>query len=305
MRFQQILVGRVKMNTGNIGFRSNNVGDIISLFHEKLDGIYGDGEVRVFVEMLFEAFEGWDKVALLLNRGATINQSDLLRFHWALEDLKRQRPIQHIIGWVEFCGCRIGVDETTLIPRPETEEIVSKTIALFEERPPRRVLDICTGSGCIAIALAKAWPEAEIMAVDVSEEALAKARKNADENGVKVDFVRCDLLKDEPPLPYPFDLIISNPPYVCESERETMRANVLDYEPELALFVPDEDALVFYRRIAAISRKMLIDKGTIILEINERFGKETLEEMKKEGLYGKVERDFRGKDRIIIAERRQ
>lgn len=293
------------MNTGNIGFRSNKVGDIISLFHEKLDGIYGDGEVRVFVEMLFEAFEGWDKVALLLNRGATINQSDLLKFHWALEDLKKQRPIQHIIGWVEFCGCRIGVDETTLIPRPETEEIVSKTIALFEERPPRRVLDICTGSGCIAIALAKAWPEAEIVAVDVSEEALAKARKNADENGVKVDFVRCDLLKEEPPLSYPFDLIISNPPYVCESERVTMRANVLDYEPELALFVPDEDALVFYRRIAAISRKMLIDKGTIILEINERFGKETLEDMEKEGLYGKVERDFRGKDRIIIAERRQ
>lgn len=290
------------MNTENIRFSSNKIADVERLFHKELDSIYGAGETRMMVRMLFEAWMGWTLAELLAKREETINQSDLLRFHWALEDLKKGRPIQHIIGWTEFGGCRIEVDGSTLIPRPETEEIVEKTIALYGGRPPRMVLDICTGSGCMAIALAKAWPTAEVAAVDISEEALAKARVNAAKNGVKVDFVRCDILKEDLPLPYPVDLIVSNPPYVCERERKEMSANVLDYEPWMALFVPDEDPMLFYRQIAQHCRRWLGGRGRIVVEINERYGDETLSEFERQGAKGRVERDFMGKERMVIAE---
>lgn len=299
------------MNTTGIRFRSNRVGDIERLFHEELDGIYGDGEVRMIVRMLFEAWMGWGFAELLAKREERINQSDLLRFHWALKDLLKCRPIQQIIGWTEFCGCRIAVDETTLIPRPETEEIVEKTIALLKGEQPRRVLDLCTGSGCIAIALSKAWPDAEVTAVDISRGALSKARENAESNGVRVTFLESDIMEERPVKemgiapPYPFDLIISNPPYVCESEREKMNRNVLDYEPGRALFAEDENALCFYQRIAGMGREMLSERGKIVVEINERFGKETLRVFEAAGFEGSVERDFCGKERMIIATRKQ
>lgn len=293
------------MNTDNIRFASNKVRDVKRLFHAELDSIYGSSETGMFVRMLFEAWMGWSQPDLMVRGDETINQSDLLQFHWALEDLKRQRPIQHIIGWTEFCGCRIAVDETTLIPRPETEEIVEKTIALYGGREPQRVLDICTGSGCIAIALAKAWPNAEVMAVDFSAGALEKARQNAEKNGVRVTFLQSDILKEELVLPHPFELIISNPPYVCESERRLMQRNVLDYEPGTALFVPDDDPLLFYRRIAALCQDHLSEKGQLVLEINENYGRETMGEIEKEHFCGRVEKDFHGKERMIIAEKGQ
>ena len=152
-------MGRMGMNTRNLRFRSNRVRDIASLFHEELDGMYGSGEVGVFLDMLFEAFLGWDKVRLLTSREQTIDQSDLLRFHWALEDLKQSRPIQHIIGYTDFCGCRIAVSPDVLIPRPETEEIVNWTINKFSILNSQfSILDLCTGSGCIAIALKRPFP---------------------------------------------------------------------------------------------------------------------------------------------------
>ncbi|MBQ6956208.1 MAG: peptide chain release factor N(5)-glutamine methyltransferase [Bacteroidales bacterium] len=290
------------MNTGNIRFSSNKARDVSALFHKELDTIYGSSEVSVFIDMLFEDFVGWDKVRMLLNGDGTVNQSDLLRFHWALEDLLRQRPIQHIIGWTDFCGCRIHVDESTLIPRPETEEIVQKTIAYYGERHPCRVLDLCTGSGCIAIALAKAWPDAEVMAADISPEALMKARQNAETNGVRVEFIETDILKEKIALPHPVDLMISNPPYVMDSERSQMHRNVLDYEPWQALFVEDSDPLVFYKKIAELWRTMRSKEGIAIAEINERWGAETLKVFEREGGKGRIEKDFRGKDRMIIVE---
>lgn len=305
------------MNTTNIRFRSNKVNDIERLFHEELDGKYGDGEVRMMLRLLFEAWMGWSYAELLVKRGESINQSELLRFHWALEDLKKFRPIQQIIGWTEFCGCRIGVDESTLIPRPETEEIVEKTIAMYESseglKRPKRVLDLCTGSGCIAIALAKAWSGVEVIGVDISARALMKARENAEKNEVRVTFSEADIMSNKfntehigsETLPYPFELIISNPPYVCESERREMRANVLDYEPGNALFVEDDDALCFYRRIAELSRKLLSDEGRVVVEINERLSSETLSVFEEAGFKGRFERDFRGKERMIICERKR
>jgi len=292
------------MNTRNLRFRSNRVRDILALYHEELDGMYGSGEVGTFLDMLFEAFLGWDRVRLLTSREQTIDQSDLLRFHWALEDLKRHRPIQHIIGHVDFCGCRIAVCPDVLIPRPETEEMVNwitSQSSIFN--PQSSILDLCTGSGCIAIALKKAFSEAETTAVDISPKALAIARQNAEKNGVEVHFVEEDVLDGVNGFNGSYGLIVSNPPYVMESEREQMQPNVLNYDPALALFVPDYDPLRFYKAIAAIAKEHLSDDGLLVVEINEALASETCAVFETQGFAPKVHEDFRGKPRWISATR--
>jgi len=296
-------MGRMGMNTRNLRFRSNRVRDILSLFHEDLDGMYGTGEVAVFIEMLFDAFLGWGKVRLLTSREQTIDQSDLLRFHWALEDLKRHRPIQHIIGYVDFCGCRIAVSPDVLIPRPETEELVQWIISTFNiQHSTFNILDLCTGSGCIAIALKKAFPRADAVAVDVSAKALEIARQNAQNNGVDVCFEQTDLLKKTFHFPLSsFHLIVSNPPYVMEKERAQMARNVLDYDPPLALFVPDDDPLRFYRAIAAIADRHLAAGGLLVVEINEALADETSRLLSGWGFIPIVHTDFRGRPRWISA----
>ena len=289
------------MNTRNLRFCSNRVCDILRLFHDELDGLYGSGEVSVFCEMLFEAFLGWDKVRLLTSKGQTIDQSDLLRFHWALEDLKRQRPIQHIIGYTDFCGCRIEVSPDVLIPRPETEEMVNY-IVQRGKRKVENVLDLCTGSGCIAIALKKAFPEATVTAVDISDKALAVAKKNAVRNNTPVNFLQADILATDFQLPISnYQFIISNPPYVMEKERKQMQRNVLDYDPVLALFVPDDDPLRFYKAIAAIAKRHLAPRGMLVVEINEALSDETAALLRGQGFIPVVHEDFRGKPRWVSA----
>ena len=307
------------MNTRNLRFRSNRVRDIISLFHEELDTLYGSGEVSVFCEMLFEAYLGWDKVKLLTSKEQTINQSDLLRFHWALEDLKKYRPIQHIIGHTDFCECRIAVSPDVLVPRPETEEMVEWCISQFSVlrpamqtlsttesklfptgNPQFSILDLCTGSGCIAIALKKAFPEAEVTAVDVSSKALAIAQKNAQENHTDITFLQADLLAPIFQLsPLTFQFIISNPPYIRDNERTLMQRNVLDYDPELALFVPNDDPLCFYRAIASFADKHLAQSGSLVVEINEALADETCSLLREKGFKATLYTDFRGKSRWI------
>lgn len=288
------------MNTRNIRFRSNHVRDIIGLFHEELDGMYGTDEVGVFLDMLFDAFLGWDKVRLLTSREQTVDQSDLLRFHWALEDLKRHRPIQHIIGHVDFCGCRIAVTPDVLIPRPETEEIV-EWIVCSGQCVVDSILDLCTGSGCIAIALKKAFPAADVTAVDISPEALEIARQNAKNNDVEVRLVEGDVLDELNGINGSYGLIVSNPPYVMEKERAQMRRNVLDYDPALALYVPDDDPLRFYKAIADIAKEHLAKDGLLVVEINEALADETCEIIKATGLCPVTYHDFRGKPRWISA----
>ncbi len=324
------------MNTRNLRFRSNCVRDILLLYHEELDGVYGSGEVGAFLTMLFEAFLGWGKVRLLTSKEQTIDQSDLLRFHWALEDLKQYRPIQHIIGYTDFCGCRIVVSPDVLIPRSETEEIVDWITSYMSygesevnrnsiETQPKlnrrniggtselgrrntegrpKLIDLCTGSGCIAIALKKAFPQADVTAVDISSAALKIAQKNAQSNDVEVRFLQGNVLNDINGLNGVdgfYGLIVSNPPYVMESERAQMQRNVLDYDPELALFVPDDDPLRFYRAIAAIAKHHLDKDGLLVVEINEALADETCEVIKAAGLAPTVHDDFRGKHRWISA----
>ena len=290
------------MNTRNIRFRSNRVRDILALMHEELDGMYGPGEVSAFGEMLFEAFLGWDRVRLLTSREQTIDQSDLLRFHWAVEDLKRHRPVQHIIGYVDFGGCRIAVSPDVLIPRPETEEMVGWIVKSFELRVMSGgILDLCTGSGCIAIALKKAFPQAEVTAVDVSPAALEMARQNAQNNGVEVRFVEGDVLDGVNGFNGSYGLIVSNPPYVMERERAQMQPNVLDYDPALALFVPDDDPLRFYKAIAAIAKEHLAADDLLAVEINEALADETAALFRTYGFSPAIHDDFRGRRRWISA----
>ena len=297
------------MNTTNLHIPSNKVRDIERYFITELRDIYAEGEIRMFVRMLFEAFFGWSQTELLLRREETVNQSDLLHFHWAVEDLKRHRPIQHIIGWTELCGCRIEVTKDTLIPRPETEEIVNWTInhfSRFKNQDSKiRILDLCTGSGCIAIALAKHLPQAQVTAVDISEKALAVAKRNAETNNVAVDFLQADILSPFTIHNSQFTLIISNPPYVMDKERAVMQPNVLDWEPAQALFVPDSDPLLFYRAIADIAANHLAPDGILVLEINEQLGYETTALFASHVFATTLHSDFRSKTRILTATKKR
>ena len=293
-------------NTTHMHIPSNRVRDIERYIRTELDELYPEGELRMFTQMLFEAYMGWSTAQLLLHRDDTINQSDLLKFHWAVEDLKQYRPIQHIIGYTDFCDCRIAVSPDVLIPRPETEEIVLKATELLNDSGANvqegNFLDLCTGSGCIAIALAKQFPKAKVYAVDISAKALDLAQKNAERNHVAVEFVQSDILQETFALPCPtFDLIISNPPYIQEKERCDMERNVLEYEPSLALFVPDKDPLKFYRAIGLYALQHLTCKGLLILEINEHLGSATCQLLQDIGFVTQLLQDFRGKDRSIIA----
>ena len=290
------------MNTRNMHIPSNKVRDIERYCFLELAPLYPEGEIRQMIYMLFEAYLGWDKVQYLVHRGETINQSDLLKFHWAVEALKHQKPIQQVIGYTEFCDCHIEINEDVLIPRPETEEIVHHL--LQSKIHPTTILDICTGSGCIAIALAKNLPNAKVSAIDVSERALATAQRNITHNQVNINLHQLDVLDASfqhwnPTATY--DLIISNPPYVKESERANMQLNVLNYEPDLALFVSDNDPLIFYRNIAQFAQAHLTPHGQLVFEINEALGHETCEMLQSLQFNTTLKQDFRDKDRMVIA----
>lgn len=289
------------MNTNALHIPSNKVRDIEQYILNELSPLYPEREIRQFTRMLFESYLGWSTTDFLLNRTGTVNQSDLLKFHWAVEDLRHYRPIQHIIGYTDFCDCRIAVNENVLIPRPETEEIVQQITSISH---PSTILDLCTGSGCIAIALAKQFPDARVFGIDVSVKALDTAIQNAKSNAVDVQFEQCDLLHQNLQLPEEtFDLIISNPPYICQRERVQMQPNVLNYEPSLALFVEDDDPLIFYRHIGNYASRHLSEKGILAFEINETLGQDTCSMLQSQGFSTELRKDFRGKDRMVIASR--
>ncbi len=286
-------------NTTHMRIPSNRVRDIERYYHDELAGLYPEREIGTFVDILFEAYLGWNKAQLLLHRDDTVNQSDLLHFHWAAEDLKRYRPIQYIVGHTDFCGMRLHVESGVLIPRPETEEIVER---IKQTCNPRTILDLCTGSGCIALALAAHFHDAKVYGVDISTQALNIAKANAAANQLDVSFVQCDILGQSPTLPHStFDLIISNPPYVCDSERRNMSPNVLDHEPSLALFVPDDDPLRFYHAIGQYALQHLSPNGLLVLEINEHLGNETCQLLQQLGFSTTLHKDFRDKNRSITA----
>ncbi|WP_418832187.1 peptide chain release factor N(5)-glutamine methyltransferase [Phocaeicola sp.] len=264
---------------------------------------YAETEASALARWILEEEFGFSTLELYAGKDTDFPMEKRKRLNDILVRLARFEPIQYIIGKTEFCGLTLKVSSDVLIPRPETAELVD-WIVFDCPQSGLRVLDIGTGSGCIAITLAERMVEAEVSAWDISEKALAVARENALHNNVRIAFSCMDVF-NEPTGTSVFDIIVSNPPYITESERAEMERNVLDYEPETALFVPDTDPLRFYRRIAHIGNQMLKPGGKLFFEINRAYGSETAA-MLKYGGYSQVEvrSDSYGNARMIKAIKR-
>lgn len=277
--------------------------EIIKRLSRAAENAYDEREARTLALWAVEALTGADRVQLLVDpqrEAERVNMQEVERYE---RELAEARPIQYIIGKAEFCGLQFAVGEGVLVPRPETEELV-RWVA--EECPTaQRVLDIGTGSGAIAVALAKLLPQAEVAAMDISEVALDYAARNAETNGVQVQVVRGDALGDWAREFEGLDVVVSNPPYVPASDRATMHRNVRDYEPELALFVPDDDLLRFYRAIADGATQALRTGGALYFEIYEGAAEQMVAMLTERG-WAEVElrRDFNDKNRMIRCRKR-
>jgi release factor glutamine methyltransferase len=276
-----------------------------TFIQEQLLDLYPAPEIKSLAYLVLEFVCRKDKQSLLFDKDKQLSTNEQAQIRAIVSELKNYRPIQYITGETEFYGLKFRVNENVLIPRPETEELVDWIIRDFKDKnttsTPLSVLDIGTGSGCIAVSLAKHLPAASVCALDISETALEVARQNAEENRVIIQWFCCDLLNELPgDLPGSFDVIVSNPPYVTPEEKRAMSRNVLDYEPHQALFVPQEKPLLFYERIAEIGQCRLNKNGSLYFETSALYGKETAEMLKNKG-YRTIElvQDISGKDRMI------
>lgn len=276
---------------------------IVNEIRNALREHYPDSEALALAKMLLVEAFGFSTLELYGGKDKEISGKRLDVLNEMIARLKKNEPIQYVIGAEVFCGWTFEVNENVLIPRPETQELVRWIEADWKSDAPCRILDVGTGSGCIAISLSKLLEGAEVEAWDISEGALRVARRNADRNEAQVLFRRVDVLK-ACTEDCRYDVIVSNPPYITESEKQDMDANVLDWEPHTALFVPDTDPLLFYRRIAELGVSMLNEGGALYFEINRAYGEETVRML--EGLgYKQIElrKDNWGNDRMIKANR--
>lgn len=294
--------------------------DAIQLFRDELKNLYSADEIENFIFSSMNEYFGFTRRHLQLKANQTLGEKETERFKIILSELKNHKPIQYILGRTEFYGLKIRVNEYVLIPRPETEELVE--MILKESPNAGNILDIGTGSGCIAIALKKNISDATVSALDISDEALLIAKSNAILNQTHVNFLQADILQaSNPPFSgfllsqsgkgerekrrsgegTSFDVIVSNPPYIRHSEKSTMSKNVLDYEPHIALFVNDDDALVFYKAISDFALQNLSPDGKLYFEINESLGKEVKHLLEGNGFKNvEVKKDMSGKDRIAV-----
>ena len=273
--------------------------DFRNQFTASLSEIYPKTEIDSFFILLAEEYLNFQSVDLVLKSDFYLNETKTSLFKEALSRLEKQEPIQYVLGKTEFYGNVFLVNKHTLIPRSETEELVSWI--LESAQSDTSILDIGTGTGCIPISLKKELDNAYISAIDVSEKALEIAKINAQQNNTEILFIRQDILKTEV-LNNSYDIIVSNPPYVRELEKEMMQKNVLDFEPETALFVEDSNPLVFYKKIAELAINHLNPDGLLFFEINEYLGEETLEVIKEVGFkHVEIKNDIFGKQRMIKA----
>ncbi|MNF49193.1 Release factor glutamine methyltransferase [compost metagenome] len=276
-------------------------------FIQELTPIYDSGEAESFFYLILEEKHQLKRIDLALRPDLVFSEEEIVVWNSILEQLKKEIPIQYLLGKTSFYGLDFEVNENVLIPRPETEElvdwIISNTPNIEQSNPETsglKILDIGTGSGCIAISLAKNLPNANVFAIDVSEKALATAKKNAAINDATVTFIHQNILETED-LQQQFDIIVSNPPYVRNLEKEEIKKNVLDNEPHLALFVEDNDALIFYRKIAELAQKNLLPNGQLYFEINQYLGKEMIDLLQKMNFKTiELRKDIYGNDRMIF-----
>lgn len=271
----------------------------IQYIEKELAGLYPKTEITGFIRLIFEAVCGMNFTEFILQKDKKIPAEHFVEIQTIVERLKKSEPIQYILGETEFYGLKLKVTPDVLIPRPETEELVQEiTREKINSNPA--ILDIGTGSGCIALALKKMLPNAVVSGLDISKKALEIARLNAKRNGLKVDFFEADILNWGERQWHKYDVIVSNPPYVRESEKRQMEANVLHFEPEKALFVSDDEPLKFYQSILNFADKHLTKNGWLFFEINEVFGSEIEELMQEHGFTNiQVKKDTRGKYRMV------
>lgn len=271
-------------------------------FIQELLSVNDTDEAESFFYLILEEKNKLKRIDLALNPDLTFLDEEIDIWNSILEQLKKEIPVQYIVGKTSFYGLEFEVNPDVLIPRPETEELVEWIIqsTKYEIGSTKlKVLDIGTGSGCIAISLAKNMPNAEVFAIDISTKALATAQKNAKNNEVNVVFVEKNILETTD-LEQQFDVIVSNPPYVRNLEKQEIKKNVLDNEPHLALFVEDNDALIFYKKIAELAQKKLSENGQLFFEINQYLGKETIDLLEKMNFKNiELRQDIYGNDRMV------
>lgn len=270
--------------------------------HNSLQSLYPKSEINSFYFILLEHYGNYTTAEVLANVSTQLTDNITKAIQQAITELQTAKPIQYILGETEFFSNRFFVDENVLIPRPETEELVDWVLQTYPDKTyPLHILDVGTGSGCIAISLAKALPEAQVTAIDVSPKAIAVAQRNTKCNKVKIKFLQRDILQTET-LPEKYNIIISNPPYVRELEKNEMHSNVLNYEPHLALFVPDDRPLLFYEQIATLAQQYLKPKGRLFFEINQYLAAE-MQVMLAQKNFTEItlRQDLSGNDRMLCA----
>jgi release factor glutamine methyltransferase len=268
----------------------------------ELKALYEENEARQLLTILIHDFFGFSRAGLVLNPDLRLSESEILQLHFAVKDLKSYKPIQYITGKSEFLGLTFQVNESVLIPRPETEELVQLIISK-EKKKNLNVLDVGTGSGCIAISLEKKLISPKVCAIDVDENALNTASANATQNSSTVKFIKVDMLDENSWNEIGvFDIIVSNPPYATINDKTFMQENILNYEPHLALFVPENDEIVFYKKICRFAQEHLVAKGRIYFEINENKAPEIENLLNQKGFKTiEIHKDFRGKWRFASA----
>ena len=275
--------------------------EILRFISQQIEHLYDQRERMNIARMVAAALSGENEMKYLIEGAEVV---EIPQLESKVKELSQGRPVQYVIGHSEFCGLDIEVREGVLIPRPETEELVAWAIekAADIERP--RILDVCTGSGCIALALAARVGKASVVTVDISDEALTIARCNAERLQLGVEFIKDDALAHLPNIAdRKFDIVVSNPPYIPISERESMHVNVVNFEPDIALFVADDDPLIFYREIAVTAKHILVDNGYLLFEIHQPLAQQTVDMLRELG-YDAVElrNDCFDKPRMICSQ---
>jgi release factor glutamine methyltransferase len=270
---------------------------------KRLRGIYSEEEASQITDWVMESLTGSKKTERMLYKNAAITNKEEAELQELTERLMQHEPVQYVLNETWFCGLKFYVDKNVLIPRPETEELVEWIIANCKFPIDKlKILDVGSGSGCIPIALKRKLRKAEVWSCDVSEAALMTAKRNANDLGVDVNFFQLDFLDKEKREQLPsFDIIVSNPPYVPEKDKDQMQPNVLKYEPSSALFVPDNDSLVFYKAIADFGKHHLNKNGTIYAEIHESIGEVVTLLFQSEHYSIELKKDLQGKDRMLKA----
>ena len=275
--------------------------DTLKKLRTALRPLYGNRETEAIIKLIFHYVKGWNTVDILTHEPDTLSPFIRSEIDGILKRLLNYEPIQYITGEARFHGLELHVTPDVLIPRPETSELVDIIVGKAGETTDLRVLDVATGSGCIAVALARALLFPKVTALDISAPALEVARRNAADLKVKVEFIEADIFTWTPDGAK-YDIIVSNPPYIDESERASMERNVLDYEPSSALFVPDDDPLRFYRRITQLAASALVAGGRLYYEINARHADQLAREIAGDGFSDvEIVKDSFGHDRFITA----